>query len=206
MKRFLPGSPLAGFLAGVGYLALALVSRSFYPGAYAPATHWLSDLGDVRQNPQGAVFYNLGILLTACLLLVFFLGMSRWMLENHRIQNLMVRVTQVFGVLGCLSMGMSAVYPIDHLPQHRIFSITLYILLGTGFGFSVAALRYLPRVPRWVLGMGILTALADMASGFFHEATWLEWVTVALFLGYVFVVSLVTLPKKLALSFTANRH
>ena len=91
-------------------------------------------------------------------------------------------------------MVMSALYPINLLEQHRFWSVSLYILLGSAFAFSVAALRYLSEVPRWVLVLGVITALGDLVSGIFHEVTLLEWMTVALFLGYVLVLSVIRMP------------
>jgi D-arabinose 1-dehydrogenase-like Zn-dependent alcohol dehydrogenase len=57
--------------------------------------------------------------------------------------------------------------------------------LGTAFAFSVAALRYHPACPRWLLLVGASTALAALLYGIFHTVTALEWVTTALFLCYV---------------------
>jgi hypothetical membrane protein len=184
----------AGLLALVGYMSLALVAFSFYPGPFAPNRNWLSDLGNADVNPKGAIFYNLGIIFTGLFLLAFFLSFTQVKLKNHKIQNLMVGLTQLFGVLGSLSMVMSALYPINLLEQHRFWSVSLYVLLGSAFAFSVAALRYRFEFPRWVLVLGVITALCDIIWGIFQEVTLLEWITVGLFLGYVLVLSVKTLP------------
>lgn len=197
MKQFRTVSSTAGILATIGYLIFTLAAYSQYPAAYTPLSHWLSDLGDIRQNPQGAVFYNLGILFTGLLLVLFFLGLSRWKMQDRKIQNWMVKITQFFGILGSLAMLVSALYPINFLEQHRIGSILMYILLGTAFGFSVAALRYQPQIPKWMLALGVVTALGDMLSGVFHEETLLEWSTVALFLVYVFLLGWITRTENL---------
>ncbi len=180
------------FLSVASYLIFTLLAYARYPGGFSPAQNWLSDLGDASRNPQGAAFYNLGILLTGLLLLLFFLSISTWKMEHRKVQNRMVEITQVFGALGCTAMMLSAVFPINHLPQHQVFSIALYILLGTAFGFSVAALRYQSLCPRWALALGALTAVMDIFSGIFHEATILEWATVTLFLAYLLVLGFVT--------------
>ena len=89
-------------------------------------------------------------------------------------------------------MIMRAVYPIDHIEQHSVWSISLYILLGTTFVFSAAALRYDWRFPMWALWLGIMTGLVDIISGIFHDVYLLEWITVALFLGYILLVGIKT--------------
>ncbi len=147
-------------------------------------SNWLSDLGNADLNPHGALFYNIGIVAAGVVLVPFFLGLSQWKMGNNRTQNLMLRLTQGFGILGALALVMSGLYPINFPALHSFFSTSLYILLGTAFGFSVAALRYHATCPRWLLILGAITALVDILSGVFHTVYVLEWVTVSLFLCY----------------------
>lgn len=179
----------AGFPAVITYLGGALAARLAYPGPFSPAQHWLSDLGDASQNPAGFWLYNLAVVLTAGPVLIFFLGFSGWKLASQRVQNRMVLLTQVFGVLGCLALALSAVFPINQIALHRVFSISLYILLGTAFVFSVAALRYHATFPRGVLALGLAAAAFDLASSFLNQVTWLEWIVVFLFLAYLLALS-----------------
>jgi len=97
----------------------------------------------------------------------------------------MLLVTQRFGILGALALAISGLYPMHFLALHSFFSTCLYILLGTAFAFSVAALRYYPTCSIWLLIVGASTALVAMLYGFFHMVTVLEWVTTALFLCYL---------------------
>ena len=185
MKRNQYISFIAGILVVVCYLAFALIAYSRYPMPYSPTMNWLSDLGNIEINPKGAIFYNAGIISTAFLLIVFFLGLSWWKIENKRIQIIMLRLTQTFGILGAFCMIMSALFPINLLEVHRIWSMSLYFMLATAFVFSAAALRYHPRVPRWLLILGISTAVMVNLTVFLPKAYLLEWITVLLFLGYV---------------------
>ncbi len=185
-------SYLAGILATVCYVSLALLAFSRYPGAYSPLSNWLSDLGSSQLNPQGSVFYNTGVVAAGALLAVFFLGLSIWRMQELGVQRAMLLAAQLSGFLGSLAMIMSALYPIDRMPQHRIWSLSLYTLLGTAFVFSVFALRYHPECPRWVLALGAITGLVDIVSGFLGTVQVLEWITVALFLAYVVVVGVRT--------------
>jgi hypothetical membrane protein len=184
MKRHLSLSFVTSLFAVLCYMTFAFLAFAQYPLPYSPMSNWLSDLGNADLNPHGAFFYNIGIVVTGVLLLLFFLGLSQWKMENNRIQNLMLRLTQVFGILGALALVMSGLYPINFSALHSFFSISLYILLGTAFFFSVAALRYYPTCPKWLLILGALAALVDILSGVFHSVYVLEWVTVSLFLCY----------------------
>jgi hypothetical membrane protein len=189
MKRHPSLSFVTGMFAVVCYLAFALLAFSRYPLPYSPLSNWLSDLGNANLNPSGALFYNIGIVATGGALLLFFLGLSEWKMGKNRRQNLMLFVMQGFGILGALAMLMSGFYPMNFLALHSFFSTCLYILLGTAFAFSVAALRYHPACPRWLLIVGASTALAAILYGIFHTVTVLEWVTTALFLCYVGLLS-----------------
>jgi hypothetical protein len=192
MRRYQSLSFIAGILVVVCYLAFALVAFSRYPMPYSPTRNLLSDLGNIEINPKGAIFYNAGIVSTAFLLLVFFLGLSWWKIENKRIQTIMLLLTQIFGILGSFCMIMSAVFPINALEIHRVWSMSLYFMLATAFVFSAAALRYHPMFPRWLLILGISTAVMVNLTVFLPTAYLLEWITVILFLGYVGLVGVQT--------------
>jgi hypothetical protein len=89
-------------------------------------------------------------------------------------------------------MVMSAIFPINLLEVHRVWSIALYVMLATSFVFSVAALRYHPTVPRWLLILGISTAVMVNLTNILPTIYVLEWITVLLFLGYVSLVGVET--------------
>ena len=90
MKRHLSLSFVTGLFAIVCYLAFALLAFAHYPLPYSPLNNWLSDLGNPNLNPSGALFYNIGIVATASILPLFFLGLSRWKMANNRAQRLML--------------------------------------------------------------------------------------------------------------------
>src|SRR5437763_1678291 len=96
MKRHNYISFVASMFAVLCYLAFALLAFARYPLPYSPTRNWLSDLGNVDLNPEGALFYNIGIVATGVLLLAFFLGLSRWKTGNNPRQNLMLLITQIF--------------------------------------------------------------------------------------------------------------
>ena len=87
--------------------------------------------------------------------MLFFLGLSAWKIEHKRVQIIMLRLAQSFGILGSVCMIMSAIYPINFFEVHSIWSASLFIMLSTGFVFLAAALRYHPQVPRLLLILGV---------------------------------------------------
>lgn len=181
----------AALFSALAYLAGAGLAWTCFPGAYSPVNHWLSDLGSRALNPQGATFYNAGILLTALGLLAFFLSLGTLRAGARRVQTVMLTLTQGFGALGCLCMALTACFPIDHADLHSLFSAGLYIGLGTGFAFSVAALRYRPGFPRALLGLGVLTTAVDLVTSVaLNTIPIFEWITVALFILYAIGVGI----------------
>jgi hypothetical membrane protein len=160
----------ASLLVVPGYILFTAIAACHYPLPYAPIHNWLSDLGNPVTNPGGAFFYNLGLSITAGLILAFFLGLSRLKMENKRIQNVMTNLTMVFGAAGSFGILMSAIHPINQPNTHSLWCMVLYICLGTAFAFSVAALRYDIRYPKWLLILGVLTALFDMLASLFFPS------------------------------------
>ncbi len=177
------------------YLLFTFLSLINFPTSYSPMSHWLSDLGNPYLNPKGALFYNFGIILTGIGMISFFLGLSSWAMANNKKQNVMLFLTQLLGFLGSLSVMMSAVFPINIKEVHSFLSSSLFILTGTAFGFSVAALRYCSKYPRWLLYLGVLVAAEDMFWGIIQNIYIMEWVTVALFLFYTLLLGVETKRK-----------
>ena len=83
MKRHYSLSFVTGMFGVVCYLAFALLAFSRYPLPYSPMSNWLSDLGNANLNPSGAFFYNIGIVATGGVVLLFFLGLSEWKMEKN---------------------------------------------------------------------------------------------------------------------------
>lgn len=192
MKGYQHISYITGFFVVVCYLSFALIAFLQYPLSYSPTRNWLSDLGNTDLNPHGAIFYNIGIISTALLLMLFFLGLSKWRIEDKKIQIVMVLLTQVFGILGSFCMIMSAIFPINFFQAHSFWSTSLWIMLSTAFVFSAAALRYHQKVPRWLLVLGISTALVVNLTNFLPTVHVLEWIALLLFLAYVLLVGVET--------------
>jgi hypothetical membrane protein len=191
MKKY-PISFAAGILAPVVYLVFTILAYFSFPMPFSPQSNWLSDLGNPELNPNGAVFYNTGIIVTALLLIIFFLGLSVWKIEDHRIQRVMLKLTQVFGVLGSLFMALSAIFPINNYEMHAFWSTCLYIMLSTAFIFSAATLRYHNWVPRWLILIAIFSAVLVISTAFLQSVYLLEWITVSIFLLYVILLGVET--------------
>ncbi len=178
----------------VTYVYFAALAYMKYPLLISPFRNWLSDLGNQVVNPKGAVFYNIGVILTAlCLAVWFTAGLSEWRLKGNAAHRRLLVISQAAGVLSAVALTMSALYPIN-LPQvHSFWSRIHFMMFGMGFGFSVAALRYHPRFTRANLCLGIVTALMPCLMLVLGSAYVLEWVAVGCIIAYMLSIGIASL-------------
>lgn len=189
MKSRFPINFFSAILCSVAYVVLAILAYSQYPRSFSPESNWLSDLGNQIENPMGAVFYNIGVILTAVFLGIWFTaGLSQWRLENNAVHQRLLMISQTAGLLAAFSLIMSALYPINLLQVHSFWSRIHFMMFAMGFGFSVAALRYHPKLSKASLYFGTGAALLPTLMLTFGKAFWLEWIAVGLFITYVLSV------------------
>lgn len=174
------------------YCVFTFLALSRFSGPFSPVHNWLSDLGNLVVNPEGYYFYNLGIVLSGILLFFFFWSLNIWKKPDNKKQNIMLLLASIFGSLGGLSMVVSAIFPINIPAIHAFISAALYILIGTGFVFTVVSLAYYPKFPRWMVVFGILIAVEDMLWSMLFNTYIMEYVTVGLFLFFTLLLGLHT--------------
>jgi len=194
MKFKYPINFFSANLCSVTYISFTILAYSQYPLSFSPMRNWLSDLGNQVDNPQGAIFYNLGVILAAAFLAIWFIvGLSQWRLKHHAIHRRLLTISQTAGVLAAFALIMSALYPINIPEVHSFWSQMHFMMFGMGFGFSVAALRYHPHIPKASLYLGTGAALLPTLMLAFGKAYWLEWIAVGLFIIYILSVGKATL-------------
>jgi hypothetical membrane protein len=195
------GSNLA-FAGGIGaivvYLVGAALSWWLYPDRFTPLRNWLSDLGNYRRNPDGAVFYNIGCVLTAVTLLVFVLGLSSWRSGALR-ERALIASSQLTGFASVVSLAGLGIYSEDRIHQHMVYSnwffasFPLFIVL-----LSSGIIRH-PRIQKSVAGLGFAVVLLGLAFHvIFPRSRPLEWVTELGFLFYVGLLAFNSRPHSLA--------
>ena len=193
MKIKKPVSLILSILLFVVYLVMTILSFLRYTGPFSPASNWLSDLGNRIISPDGSTYYNLGIFISGSLLALFFISLGNNRMQGKKAQNIMLLLTQLFGIIGSIGMVMTGVFSIDNPETHSLFSTILRICLGTAFAFSVAAFRYEKRVNKWILVIGAITALTNLlVSMFFSNTQVLEWPVIFLFLLYCLLLGIET--------------
>jgi hypothetical protein len=180
----------AGITAIVIYLVFTLVAFLQYPGTYRPTTNWLSDLGNPLANPSGAVFYNLGCILTSLVLIIFYIGLRQWYVGDKKMKILLI-IAQVSGVLSSFSLILAALFPLGaHSSIHSFWSAMIAVFLGFFLTFSATALLKHRAFIKWFAYYAFLAALVNFIYGaFLHSVFFAEWVSIGMFIIYVFTVT-----------------
>ncbi len=193
MKIRLPICFSSAVLSALTYVIFAAVAYAKNPQPISPLRNWLSDLGNQITNPQGAIFYNLGIITCAVFLAIWFVaGLSQWRLKDHLVQQRLLFVSRAGGVLTAFALLMSALYPINRLEAHAFWSDANFILFGVSFAFSVAALRYHPLIPRALLYFGGVAAILPSIFLALNNVYWLEWVSISIFIVYILSIGILS--------------
>ena len=180
----------SGLLAAVIYILSAVLAYSRYPLPFSPMQNWLSDLGNEIDNPQGAIFYKAGVILTALLQTLWFVGLSQWRVERITAPKRLLLVAQFAGLLASFALIMSALNPINMSEVHSFWSRIHFMFSGIGFGFSVTALRYHPHFSNGILYFGIGSAILPFLMFTLGKGKtyWMEWMAVGLFIFYILAV------------------
>ena len=190
---------LAGGLAAImTYLVCSTAAWLLYPSSFTPLKNWLSDLGNPMRNPAGAVWYNMGCVLTAVALLLFILGLSWWRSAGPT-GNALIWMSQVTGLASVFSLAMIGIHSESDMRWHMIYSnwffacFPLFIAL-----FSTGLITHRNGSERiWLVGLGVVV-IGLWFHLVFPGSRPMEWGTELAFLMYVGLVAWNTGPHSLS--------
>lgn len=183
-----PILPVAGVLVMVFYCAFTFTSVVLFPSPFSPVNNWLSDLGNSSFNPNGAVFYNIGCVLTGLALFPFFAGLHEWY-TNERRRNAMIVVTQAFGFLCAFALMMIGVFSEDYMAQHVFWSSVFFLFNLVVLILANISLMTHSKFRRPIGYYGLIVALINLLFLVSSDTPLLEWFTVFTALGYVALLS-----------------
>ena len=176
LKKY-PITVIAGFFVIAIYCTFTFISWVLFPTQFSPFDNYLSDLGNSSFNPNGAIFFNLGNILTGCALFPFFLGLHKWYRDElwHKI---MVISVQLIGFFSAFAEIMLGVFSEDFMPLHMFWTEMFFgaILLVLIFG-SVFLIFHKDFI-RPIAIYGSIVVIIDMIFVFFIFAPIIEWFAV----------------------------
>ncbi|OPY29508.1 MAG: hypothetical protein A4E28_00825 [Methanocella sp. PtaU1.Bin125] len=116
------------------YVICTLVSALFMTKPFDPLGNWIGDLGNSAFNPQGAIIYNGGVILTGLLLAPFMLSLAHWHIGPQWSRR-MLTAAEAAGIALCLGMVLLGLFPETagglhlHLSEFVYAAITVLIIL-----------------------------------------------------------------------------
>jgi len=168
----------------VFYCAFTFTSLALFPRPFSPLANWLSDLGNSSYSPAGAIFYNVGCILTGLALFPFFAGFYKWYTDEKWRKSLMV-ITQAFGSIAAFALIMIGVYSEDYGEVHHLWSQVFFIFNLMVLVLANASLMTHRRFIRAVGYYGLAVAVVNLLFVALSNTPILEWFTVFTALGYV---------------------
>lgn len=183
---------VAGIFVILFYCAFTFTSIALFPGPFSPVNNWLSDLGNSSFSPNGAVFFNVGCVLTGLALFPFYGGLYKWY-TNERRRKAMIVVTQAFGFISAFALIMIGVFSEDYAAQHGFWSAVFFVFNLVVLVLANISLITHPNFRRPIAYYGLIVALINLLFVGFSNTPLLEWFTVFTALGYAALLSYNTL-------------
>jgi hypothetical membrane protein len=180
--------PIAGVLVILFYCVFTLTSIVLFPRPVNPLNDWLSDLGNSSFSPQGAIFYNVGCVLTGLALFPFFAGFYDWYTDEKWRKSLIV-ITQAVGFMAAFSLMMIGVFSEDAGAKHHLWSVVFFLLNLFVLILADVSLITHRKFIRPIGYYGLVVAVINLVFVVLAYAPILEWFTVFTALGYVALVS-----------------
>lgn len=191
MKAWHAVSRYAGVAAMFAYVLFTAVSALQSRG-FSPLRNWLSDYGNPRMN-AGALWYNLGCILTAALLAVFYAGLVQWY-RGRRVETKYVVChigAQASGLAAAACLIMAAAVPLGVSDAvHSTFSTLNMIGMDWFLSFTAVAFLLHPGMPKAYGALALPASAFNIVSqNAFDDFFVSEWIYFALFMACVAVLT-----------------
>jgi len=88
--------------------------------------NWLSDLGTMKKNPAGYVYFNVGCILAGVSTLFLVSGMDAWQVKDNK---RLFEAGRAFGVFSAFTLMLIGAFD-ENTPYHTMLSLTFFLMLG----------------------------------------------------------------------------
>jgi hypothetical protein len=191
-----PKVSIVGFVGIAIYCIFTLISFSFFPSNFTPISNNLSELGDFYDNPNGAIFYNLGMVLTGLASILFYIGLYKWFI-NKRKSNLLV-VGLVAGIINALAIIMAGIFSEtqETFTLHVFWSILIFVSFFPVLILVNFSIMTYPDFNRLVAYYGFGVSLIDLSflvflvfTGVDANFPLIEWLAVFSYISWIGVLA-----------------
>jgi len=125
--KSLPLATIGGFLVILLFCIFTLASAVRYPVAFSPMDNWLSDLGTMKKNPAGYVYFNVGCILAGVSTLFLVSGMDAWQVKDNK---RLFEAGRAFGVFSAFTLMLIGAFD-ENTPYHTMLSLTFSSCSGS---------------------------------------------------------------------------
>jgi hypothetical membrane protein len=178
-----PISCIGGLAVIVLYCVFTFISAVLYPHAYSPVTNWLSDLGSWSGNPGGAIFYNVGCVVTGLALFPFYVGLYIWY-DSKTWRRIMLIAGQLLGLCSAFSLMMIGVFSADSGKPHLFWSGAFFTLNFVSLLVVITSIMTHAKFMKLIGAYGYLVTVASLIFDFTVHGPLVEWFTVFTALGF----------------------
>ncbi|TFG01079.1 MAG: DUF998 domain-containing protein [Promethearchaeota archaeon] len=197
-----PISVVSGIAAIVIFWSFILFAFALYPGGFNPLENWMSDLGNLVKNPNGAYFFNLGCIISGICLFFFFIGLYEWYIGGIR-NKILTILTQFAGFISALSLMMIGFSPINYFKSHMFWAL-IFFTVSSFVSFFPSVALYKFKFTRNTAKFGFLVCAFNVFFRFFVTIPIFEWI--AIFLSFSFILVIIYSMQKRVKRFRAVRN
>jgi hypothetical protein len=191
-----------GLAATLFYCIFTNIAIQHFPGTFSATQHYMSVLGNSNRNPDGALFYNRGVMLTGLSLVIFYAGFVLWNASRGK-SKILVGIL-IFGFMNGFSIFMSAVYPeVPHYQIHFTWSLLIFIAFIPVLILISLYLRKYSGLNKIISYSGFVLAAYNSAFVIYiltegtTSGSLLEWISGFSYLGWIMlnVINLMLFSK-----------
>ena len=191
-----PKVSIVGFVGIAIYCIFTFISFSFFPSNFNPISNNLSELGDFYDNPNGAIFYNVGMVLTGLASILFYIGLYKWFMNKKKSYLLVVGLAA--GAINALAIIMAGIFSEtqETYTQHVFWSILIFIsCFPVLILVNVSIITY-PDFNKLVAYYGFGVSLIDLSflvllvfTGVDANVPFIEWLSVFSYISWIGVLA-----------------
>lgn len=157
----IPWGTIFGLAFVIIYVSLTIIAASRFPGTVSPLDIFLSTLGNANLSPDGAIFYNLAIVLGGAAEFLFFIAIYAHYSQQGRQRSLIIGL--IFGLINGFAVIMSGIHPeYPDFDTHETWSYLIFFsMIPLLLAFSLAFLR-MRGTAWWTPLFGFLACVIDV--------------------------------------------
>jgi hypothetical protein len=196
----IPNFCLIGLLGIFLYCFGCFIAILLLPYNFDPFQIFLSELGNQSMNPNGAIFYSLGMVTAGLLSIIFYWGFYSYLIKDKT--AIVFKIILVLGLLNSLSVSLTGVFAesinIEMNQLHIIFSVCIFATLLPLLFIVSLSLFIHPEYPNYITAWGFIAFIIDtiflltfiVGGEMFENAAILDFLAVFSYFFWIFLIIL----------------